>query len=439
MTLACIEQKTYTGQPTDMPERLILDANTWVPVMGDKYTSANNRFIKGDEFRWRPQYPTHAITWNAKKQILKRVDIIKGQSQWNDGYGEDKEGVHIPSPCTIAESNGPGFGLLSEGVLSNDGRYLVLCSCWKKPQQPPGRVDHFCVVDLEARRVGPMNYFAIPYSTRDYGDIDWCSISPLGNYVVLKYSSNNIPEYARCFEINPTTLAATPRVFIAGDNPILQGDNDGAIADPKSAVDYNGWMACMSHGDFQISTAATLTGTSVEVYVGGQRIYGSDITNCSTADKAALGGYIAQSMDKGKHVHVSVGTTGLSGSTEAEDQHTSGRCYMQPGYLLGTYSYHATNKLSDEMVLWPLISSSTPIRCGTTRTNDDGNYNAEAHAVPSPGCEKIMFASNWQRNAVSPGPADDIKAYVLSPLGGIPSTTGTADRVTRSYEIDTAS
>jgi len=417
MTMICIEQKN-TSDTRSEPTRLILDGKSYLPIMANKFSSNNNPFLSASEFRWRPQYATQAITWNESGQILKLFDIVTRQSLWNDAGAV---GVHIPSNCVASNSsNGRGFGLLSEGVLSDNGRYLVLCTNYLKPQQAPGKVDYFRVVDLEAKVVGPPNYFAMPYKTKDYGDIDFCSISPLGNYVIIKYSANKVPEYARCFTINPTTLVATPRVFVSGDNPILSGDNDGAIADPRSAVDYNGWMACMSHGDFQISADPALTGTSVEVYVGGLRIYGSDISNCSSADKAALGRYIAQSMDKGKHVHISVGTTGLSGATETEDQHSSGRCYMAPGWMCATYTYHATNKLSNEIVLWPVLANGAGIRCGTTRSDESIDYNAEAHAVPSPGCEKIMFASNWQRNITgTAGPGTDIKSYVLAPTGPV--------------------
>lgn len=430
MSMIYIEQrKNYDGTaaPASSPSKIILDGSSYLPIIGNKYSTNNNDLLNASsEFRWRPMYADQAIGWNNNTQILTVYRLVSQQILFQ---------AHIPHACIKghAEAYGEGLGLHSEGVISNNGRYLVIASRWRRPQVS-GHVDQFCVVDIEAgiagvhyansastaAGVGPWVNAPMPYPTTDSGNIDFCSISPLGNYVIVKYSADNTPEYARCFNVNQSTLVCTPRTFITGDSPLFSGGPLTANPD-----DFTGWMACMSHGDFGISSDAALAGP-VEVYVGGMRDAASS-NHCSSAHVAANGSYVAQSMATGKHIHVSMGTGQLGGASESADQHASCRSYMTPEWLLGTHEHHATKKFGQyggEIVLWELLvnGDGAPVRCGCTFTDDSdlgalgGNakYLGEAHAVASPGCEKIMFGSNWKYGSPA-GPVGDYKSYILEP------------------------
>lgn len=523
LSMVYIEQRSPSqisgALPANSPDKLILDGSSYLPIIGNRYTSNNSDLLhNASEFRWRPGYPRQAIGWKNSTQTLTLFDMVSQTTLFT---------AYIPSDC-VKGSYSDGFGLLSEGVISNDGRYLVLCSRYYRPQLSTsphaGRVDHFCVVDLEAALagvsypnaastspgVGPMKYLngasEMTFTTEDYGDIDFCSISPLGNYVIVKYSSSGRPEYARCFTVNLSTLVCTPKAYanfasfvaiaggatitgagipalttvsgavspgatsltmsanatataanitltIAGTATIRCNTTNGSptvtILDTSlrsgagAIASLAGWMMNGSHGDFAISADPALTGSSVEVYVAGIRNE-STSNYCSSAEVAAHGKVIAQSMATGKHIHISMGTTQLGGATEAADQHASGRCYLEPTTMLMTYEHHATYKFGQhggEMVLWSTLvnGGGAPIRCGCTFTDDNDSrgypytYLGEAHAVPSPGCEKIMFASNWQKNASPVGPVDDYKSYILEPAST--NTVEGADYTRREPEV----
>jgi len=409
--LYLIQRKAADGTkvPDNSPDLIILDGSTYTPLFGNKNTTHNldilSRCIGGanGEFRWRPTHPTQCVMWNSASQLLTVVELLSQTIVWQ---------VHIPHACndnSLSSAAVPrgseSFGMLGEGNLSFDGRYLVLCSHWWKPAQQ-GIVDEFCVVDLDAKVVGPMNQVpmtAALAATGDYGDIDWASISPSGKYVVVKFSSTSNPEYARCWKVNASTLVASQSLYDAGDNPLF-----------SNALDVHGWLATMGHADMTTDPSPEVLTGETDVYVGKCKDP-SYSNHCSSADFAALGPMITQGLEKGTHHHDSLGTTGLSGAHLNEPRHTSCRCYKDPLHALVTHYVNASNKLSDELVFWQLDSSDAFIsRIATTRSDDSVGFVCEAHGVPSPDGRKVMFASNWQLNA-NPAYPDkyDVKAYVV--------------------------
>jgi len=394
------------------PSKLILDTETWKPIYCNRpLTASDPRFRRhldiAEEWRWRPGYSNQAITWvkyrsdgTGNKIIL--WDVPTDTEIWSAT-------VPVPGPNPA----GAKFGMLSEGTMSDDGRYLVLCTAYATPQLAvPPTADSFVVIDFVAKTVGPYNAFLMPYATGDKGNIDFAAISPLGNYVVVKYSDSAVEEYARCFK-RAATNVCTPQVH----------SRSYGLRTDATRSDIYGWLPWISHGD----TNVALNGQ--EFYVGGMRK--PELSNfCSTANCAAHGKTVSVDLATGRHHHMSCGTTQLgSGRIERDFQHGSGRAYLpgtltEPGRGWHLCSHEAMVNgaaderwYTDEIIFWRITSLTHPtracVRFGTTHT-DDSDYFGEAQPCPSPDGTQVAFKSNWLRNSLTTGQAiNDTKTYII--------------------------
>lgn len=366
-----LEQKGGT------PSKLICDGQSYRPLVTSESNSTPGHLLRAAyEWRWRPGHGHQIVSWQASNHTLVVWDALDGTIEWS---------VQIPSDA-------PEFGFLSEGNLTDDGNRLVLGTRFPAPQsQVTQSLDYFQVVDLANHRVGPRVFVPIHYATEDHGDVDWMSISPLGGFVVVKYSNQHKPEYHRCYALHPD-LSASPQPM----SPI-------GLRMWDTQHDTAGFLACLSHADFNVDRGR-------EVLVGGIR--DQDHSNVSnSAQVHAEGRIVLVDLATGRHRSVSAGSRFLpAGMHEAEDQHTSGQARRARGWHLATYT-GTTGQFASEMVAWALDGSRACKRFGVTHALDN-DYRREAHGVPDDDLKRVLWASNFR--LAGDGPADDdVKAYVV--------------------------
>lgn len=378
------ERYVWIEQKSTYPSKIILDATTWKPIAGNTGTANNiSRLAECTEVRWRPGYPGQMVGWNKNRKEIIIFDPIRNVELW-------RKNIVIGDP---------GFGWISEGTISDDGRYTVMGTHWPSPQTT-GRQDTLVMIDLSARTIGPYVPHSMPYKTGRGGEVGNINISASGAYVMVKYAST--PEYARIYHrgyglfpdmFGINTLQLRPQIM----------HKDG-LRMKETQGDQYGWIACMSHADMNMDTRLR------DVVVGGIRDAAYSNT-CSEFEKANQGRVIMIDLATGLHTHISAGRQ-WTGQDEAADQHTSGRAYKMRGWHLVTYE-DSPGMFSDELVGYRLDGTRTMRRWCRTRT-DDSNYRGEAHGVPNPSFTKVMFASNWQLDCGPCGPSkDDVKAYVV--------------------------
>jgi hypothetical protein len=112
-SLIWVEQKSVS------PTKIILDAHTFAPIVGNRGVTSRSAILDACyEVRWRPGYPKQMVGWLKSPQALIIFEPLT-----------DKELGRIPIP-----SDDPKFGWLSEGTISDDGRWTVLGTTWDAPQ-----------------------------------------------------------------------------------------------------------------------------------------------------------------------------------------------------------------------------------------------------------------------------------------------------------------
>jgi hypothetical protein len=376
-----IEQKSVD------PTKVILNAATWQPVVGNRNTTPRSTQLdRCTEVRWRPQHGHQMVGWDNDDLKVVVFDPITDQ-------------LFYEIPVPIGSSGDPG--LLSEATITDDGHKFVISTHYPLPLQS-GATDRMIVVDLLNRRCGPV--FPVPTGLpgTEHGEIGNVNISPLGNWVYWK--QRGTPEYGRRARINADLSISMVDVHPHG------------LRSSDAVNRLDGWLACLSHADVNIAQ------TGEEVVVGGLR--DEDHANyCSDSQKADSGTVVMVYLESGRHRHISPGRLFNGNRDEAPDQHTSGRAYLRRGWHLVTYETHPTavRHLEDEIVFMKLDGSRQVERYGFTRT-DDSHYRGEAHSCPNPAGTRIMFVSNWRLNCTTCGPsATDVKSYVLAdyvPSGG---------------------
>ncbi len=397
-TLAWIEQKsTY-------PTKIILDALTWTPLVGNRGTTRVSKLLDScSEVRWRPGYPGQMVGWVKTTQELIHFDPLTDVLHWR---------MHIPGD--------PSLGWLSEGTISDDGRWTVLATSMPTPQSSPGSTDYLIVVDMNDLQSGPpcdATMFTRAYPTTKGGVLGNVNISTRGNYVYGKLEGT--PEYGFIWRVDKSTLTCVPQTMHVDGLRMFDAMGD-----------REGWVACMSHAD------ANELPDGTECIIGGVRDIES--SNVATdADKKRLGSVITIDCETGLHTFIGPGTDHTNGVPVSGDQHSSGRAYKlrlagKPAHLV-TYASvrenaaHPDYALVDEIVLIPTDGSRNITRFGVTRT-DDSYYRGEAHSCPSPDGSRVVYASNWMSNTPTPGSLTDIKAYCATE---VPIVTTPPDAVPR--------
>lgn len=404
-TMLWIEQRSAS------PGKMLLDANTFAPIVTSSQASATAKMLAASyEVRWLPGEPRQMVSWMSKESALVVWDVVTG---------ERLRTIPVPTPV-----GAPKFGWLSEGTISDDGQWTALATSWPSPKTTGAR-DVVVLVNLKTGDVGApcdVSGFTTKYANTSGGVLGNINISTRGNFVYCKLEGT--PEYGFILRADHATLGLAPRPMSALG---LRSD--------ETKADALGWVACMSHADMNEMGGR-------EVVVGGLRNANTS-NGCSDAEKDRLGGYVAIDCATGAHVHVSRGSLELAGLKEAGDQHGSGRCYRRRtegrgNWHLFTYACAAEThgQYTDELVLVNLDTRECE-RFGVTRTNDTADYRAEAHGCPSPTGAAVIFASSWSGAGAMPqAEAGERKAFVYSKGAAVPVPAPVARYALRNGQSD---
>jgi hypothetical protein len=339
------------------PSQLLLDGETYQV----KYGKCSN-YSLGDE-RWHPSplHPHEQINVNGSQLMwFDVVNCVKTRS-WT-----------LPFAVSY-------FGM-SEGNPSADGRYVALSDGSRMfvvdmDPQPP-------LAPYPSERIGPT--YTIPACGLSGGcTIDWVSISASGKYVVVSYDG----DHPRVFDVDPTTLALSPRPM-PSSSPRCSG------GDPAQGYVYD-----VGHADLTMNPFDN----NEDVLIGQE--------HCGNRGSTVQG----QPMGSVTMVRLKDGVvTSLTNPTnEAYAHHISTRNYDRPGWAYVGYYPDAGKKYADEIVAVKLDGSKTVQRFADKHSAFSGCYRCESHAVPSRDGRRVIWASNWAEDCTTCGPSSEIKDYVV--------------------------
>lgn len=340
------------GGATKSP--LLLDGETYKPVSTpcDAYDNW--------DYRWHPS-PAH-----ANEQIA--VNRAGTELMWFDVVGCQKtRSWTLP----FAADYGIGSG---EGNTSADGRYVVIADA-----------NRMVVVDMDPqapnapaypyKRIGPV--YTFPPCSLDVMRPSFCppgniSISPSGRYIDVKYGSGG----ADC-----DTLCDLHRIYEVDSALVIRPHNmaDGSLRCGSFANRPNGWVFPLKHAD----VATDPFDGNEDVLIGGRACPGSK-----------LGRVLKVRMRDGQVTELT------DGKNEASFSHASARNTARPGWVYITYYAGAQQngrRFAGEIVALKMDGSGEVERFGHTHSTGKP-YRAEAHGVPSPDGQRVMFASDWLDN-----------------------------------------
>lgn len=337
-------------QNNGSPSQLILDGSSYKP----KHGKCKNYRLKDD--RWHPslQHPYERI--NANQDKLEWFDVVNciQTRSWT-----------LPFSVKYLGSG--------EGNTSLDGRYVLLSDATRMfivdmdPQAP-----YASYADGNNNRIGPV------LDVSDCGlkdcDIDWVSVSPSGKYAVV---SNN--DQLRVFDIDPNTLALTPRPMPINSAQCLNHDP------------AKGYILDLGHADMTLNPFDN----NEDVIIGQRRSW------CSKTVNGTKMGSVIMVRLKDNTV-----TTLTNPDNEAFAHHISARNYDRPGWVYVSYYPYQEKKriFNDEIVAIKIDGSQTVERLAHKHTKNNDCYRCEAHAVPSRDGRRALWAT---------GTESDIKAYVV--------------------------
>jgi hypothetical protein len=331
-------------QNNGSPSVIYLDGATYAPVRG----KCSNYSVGDDRWHPSPAHPHERISVNGV--LLQWFDVVTCTQtrSWTLPFSVD------------------GFGS-GEGNPSVDGRYAALASATQ-----------LFVVDMEANVIGP----AVDVTDCGLSSgclIDWVSISPSGKYAVVSYSG----DYPRVYDVNPTTLALTPRPM-----PQIYPGCHGTAA--------QGFVYDLGHADMTLNPFDA----NADVLIGQE--------HCGNRGKTVggilIGGVMMTRLQDGA-------ITALTNPTnEAYPHHISARAYDRPGWVYVSYYNAAGQRFNDEVVAVRLDGGAVE-RLAHKHSAFSGCYRCESHAVPSRDGLRVLFASNWALNG--DGTSSVIQAYIV--------------------------
>ncbi|WP_198342161.1 CBM96 family carbohydrate-binding protein [Nitrosococcus watsonii] len=342
-------------QNSGSPSQIFLDGKTYEP----KYARCRN--YASYEDRWHP----------SRRHPHERINLKDSTLNWFD----------VVNCAETRRWQLPFSGSISEGNTSIDGRYLLVFDTTR-----------MVIVDMDPqaplasyvngnKRIGPVYNFSKCGLSNCRPD--WVSISPSGKYAVAQYKG----DYTRVFDVNPNTLALTPRPMPPASSQCGSGQT------ARTGYIYNVGHADMTLNPFD---------NNEDVIVGQHRSW------CpSTVNGKAMG----------RVVMVRLKDNTVTSLTDPEDEgysrHISTRNYDRPGWAYVSYYPQSGKRFNDEIVAVKLDGSQTVERLAHQHSNASGCYRCEPHAVPSRDGRRVLWASNWALNCGSGcGSRSEIKAYV---------------------------
>lgn len=342
------------------PSQVYLNGETYAVVRGkcSGYSSSDDRWHPS------PSHPNERINVNGSELMwYDVVNCVKTRS-WSLPFSVEY------------------FGM-GEGNPSNDGRFAALSDGTRMfvvdmdPQAP--------FAAYPASRIGPARDVIVD-SGLSGASIDWVSISASGKYAVVSYNG----DFPRVFDINPTTLALTPRPMPA--------------ASPRcTGTAANGFIYDLGHADLALNPF-----DNNEDVIVGQEHCGN---RGSTVDGQLMGSVVMVRLRDGK-------VTSLTSPNNSESyaHHISTRNLDRPGWVY--VGYHTDAGKFDDEIIAVKMDGSKAVQRFAHKHSEYSNYRAESHSVPSRDGRRVLFASNWAANCTTCGSASDIKAYVVDARGG---------------------
>jgi hypothetical protein len=287
----------------------------------------------------------------------------------------------------------------TKGNCDDSGRLIAL-----------GSMTRVFILDMSSYptvRTGPVFDFAAEGLG---GAVTAYTVSPSGRYLLVYYSSG---EHLRAFDINPSTLALTPRL-IPPTSPRC-GRFTGAQGAIYSLGHWDLTRDPFDHDEDYVIGQNNASGTV------GQHVAG--ITNVPGA--TGVGHVLAIKLADG------TGKSLTDPNNEAYLSHISCRNVNRPGWCYASYYNDSDNpkrRFYDEIVALKLdgsgaceryalsrtdfTSASVSGRTDTcTRSQADFKYRSEAHPCPTPDGLRVIFGSNWLVNGTGGGCF--IQAYVV--------------------------
>jgi hypothetical protein len=315
----------------------------------------------------------------------------------------------IPSEALFT-AKGIGDG---EGNISADGRYVFL----HDPVRAKGRL-----VDMRPRGNCPGGAFssgemcfgtvvsldcALPDAACRIGHT---TISPLGDFVVVKYSvkakDGKQDDYLRIYRANTGNLTISPMTYPM--NPPCRGSET-----MPQETGINGYIFRLAHEDVAVNPFDN----DAEYVVGARRpSCGDSSMNRVVMVKLATG--VATPISIGDH--------------EEAPHHVSARATQRPGWAYVTYRSDTSCsgaptgcRYRDEVVAFKMVGGDARAceRWGRTRSDShelEGDDDDEAQAVPSPDGRRVLFRSSWSLpDGCAPpsacGSESQINTYVMEP------------------------
>ncbi|OLC38471.1 MAG: hypothetical protein AUH81_04140 [Candidatus Rokubacteria bacterium 13_1_40CM_4_69_5] len=342
-------------QNSGSPDYIYLDGNTYQAVRG----KCSNYGYYDD--RWHPSI-AHAH---------ERINVNGSSLVWFDVV-----------TCTQTRSWSLPFSVegigMGEGNVSFDGRYVALSDGTRAflvdmdPQTP--------FAPYPAQRIGP-TVDLTNCGLSSGCSIDWVSVSPSGKYVVVVYNG----DYLRVYDVDPATLAFTPRPM-----PTIYPNCHGTAA--------QGFIYDVGHADMTLNPF-----DGNEDVIAGQEHCGNA---GSTVSGMLIGGVMMVRLRDGA-------ITPLTDPTnEAYPHHVSIRNYDRPGWAYVGYNYSSGQRFSNEIIAVKLDGSKAVERIAHTHT-DAACYRCEAHAVPSRDGLRVLWASDWMIAGGGTGSTSITQAFVV--------------------------
>lgn len=342
---------------------LFLDGNGWGDTYKVKFSAtrplAHSNNGDGEE-RWHPTNPDLRI-YTGRNLDANNANGVLVVGSWNVRTGAETVFREFPEYTRI--QMGPW-----EGNLSNDGSWVAIVGTKSNGQKA------VFAYNMNSNTKMP----EIDISTIT---LDWASISPLGNYIVVNGCWDS---YANCMSGSSAYI----------DRSWVLSKSGGTItgSNPTAIVGWWNEYARPSHYDLAVDD------NGHEVAVGVSRW-----STAMGAPSGEEGKVIKRRLSNGQ-------VTRLTFSGYAS--HTSTRNINRPGWAYVSYGY-GSGPFKDEVIAVRLNGSGQVERWmqfydpGEVESlSDTENFWAQPHASPSPSGNRVIWASKWGK------PFGPINAYI---------------------------
>ncbi len=390
-TLIMIENR---GDAGGTPDQLYLNGSTYQVEFG---TPSNMPGNGSDDQRWNqnPDYPDDVLLAGDGSNTLYWFNVVTNTVDRT---------YALPIPITYMGN--------TDGNASQNGQYICL-----------GDLTHFFILDMNAyptERIGPI--FDLSSLGID-GTVDSYSISPSGNYVVVTYNEldGQAGDFEQVLQVNPTTLALSPQP--------MSVSWPGMVGNPALGFVYD-----VGHQDMALDPFLN----NADVMIGQEQCgnVGLNIPGIATVNSDGIGHVVMVQLSNGAVTSLTDPGNGTTIADEAYADHVSCRNVDRPGWCYVSYYNEPGDRFSDEIVAVSMDGSGTVEQLADYHSdNDDNNlpevsvdpdfaYRSEAHPVPSPDGQRVIFASNWLYETTG---GEWIQDYVVELPQQQASPTATAD------------